>query len=313
MKISVNFEILWDSCAVDAASHYESCIHSGNAGDIIYSLPTVKMLGAEHFIINLCSDPAFGGWGGRSITLETARALSPLLIAQDYIKRVSIVKSNLPLEYLEGKINGVDFILDKFRLQNASQNHLLISHAKAFGINPNLNEKWLTTKGDDVVFKKDYIVIALTERYRTFTNNHWVSVLAGFPNIIAIGLPQDFPAMAGITGEFYTCNDFYEMAKIIAGAKVFIGNANSAYAVAEGLKIPRIIEAYQNAFPIGSSGYKAPISTEDTRTLIAHVSKIKPEYTPTTIICNRWLYKITRIINIPLRLLRKAFRSIING
>ena len=283
MKLSLNFKVLWDSFdekSFPSEEHVKlrACIHSGNAGDIIYSLPTAKELGAGHYIINLASDPAFGGLGGRSITFPIARALAPLLLSQPYIKRVTIVSSNLPLEFLDQPIEGVDFILDKFRLHEPGKHHLAICHALAFEVHINLYEKWLHVESGKS--DHDYIVVALTPRYRSLPKEYWPEVLSGLDNVIAIGLPQEFHCIAGITADFVTCTDFLEMAKMIQGCRLFIGNQNFPYAIAEGLKAPRIVEVfpeYQNAYPIGRSGYIAPHSTLEARNLIDRLIADSPE------------------------------------
>ncbi|MBI4691723.1 MAG: hypothetical protein HY754_15900 [Nitrospirae bacterium] len=276
MHISINFRTLWDSddkTEKDAIS--KTCIHSGNSGDIIYSLPAVKELGAEHFIINLCRDTYFKG---RNIDLEMAKALSPLLLAQPYIKRVSIVSSNLPLEYLSEPIEGGSFILDKFRLQDVFKHHLAISHAKAFNLHINLYEKWLHVETDKP--DNDYIVVALTPRYRSLSKEFWLEVLAGLKAIIVIGVPDEFHCLSGVTADFITCGDFLEMAKIIGSARLFIGNPSLAYAIAEGLKVPRMVELPsepRNAYPIGRSGYIAPHSVKEARDLIERLVSDSPE------------------------------------
>jgi predicted nuclease with TOPRIM domain len=283
VKLSLNFKVLWDSFdekSFPSEEHVKlrACIHSGNAGDIIYSLPTAKELGAGHYIINLASDPAFGGLGGRSITFPIARALAPLLLSQPYIKRVTIVSSNLPLEFLDQPIEGVDFILDKFRLHEPGKHHLAICHALAFEVHINLYEKWLHVESGKS--DHDYIVVALTPRYRSLPKEYWPEVLSGLENVVAIGLPQEFHCIAGITADFVTCTDFLEMAKMIQGCRLFIGNQNFPYAIAEGLKAPRIVEVfpeYQNAYPIGRSGYIAPHSTLEARNLIDRLIADSPE------------------------------------
>lgn len=268
MRFSIPFKVLWDSYNDDPAGeeNLKSCIHSGNAGDIIYSLPTIRELGAEHYIINLCSDP---GFGGRNIDLKTAHALTPLLLAQPYIKRVTIATCNLPLEFLSEPIEGIDFILDKFRLQDVSKNHLVICHAKALGVYVNLYERWLFVDGENP--NEDYIVVSLTPRYRSLPKEYWMKVLSGLDNLVVIGVPEEFHAVSGITGDFITCADYLEMARIIAGGRLFIGNPSLPYAIAEGLKVPRIIELPaqpRNAYPIGKAGYVAPSSPSEARNLI---------------------------------------------
>lgn len=73
-----------------------TALHSGNAGDIIYSLPTCYQLGVTHFIINVCEDP---GFGKRAMSLATARSLGPLLVGQGAVREVSVITSAVPWEY----------------------------------------------------------------------------------------------------------------------------------------------------------------------------------------------------------------------
>ena len=272
MKISIEFKILWDSfdeCPdsdVERAKPLKSCIHSGNAGDIIYSLPTVKGLGAEHFVINLCTDR---GFGNRSISFSTARALSPLLLSHPYIKRLTITESNIPLEYLKQPMEGINFKLDTFRLYDLCKHHLAICHAMAFGKRLDLVEEWLHVETKET--ERDYVVVCLTPRYRTLTKEFWLEIFSGLDNVIVLGIPEEFHCVAGINAEFVTCPDFLEMAKIIKGSRLFIGNPSLAYAIAEGLKVPRIVEVLAkcpNAYPIGRTGYAVPNSISGARNLI---------------------------------------------
>jgi len=99
-----NFELLWNSTNSKHDFNYKSCIHSGNASDIIYSLPIVRMLEIEHFIINVHSGLTFDKSGRTNMSLEVAHFLCPLLLKQPYIKKVSIVKSDLPSEFLGNDI-----------------------------------------------------------------------------------------------------------------------------------------------------------------------------------------------------------------
>ena len=279
MEISIDFKVLWDSLGEKSLPEEKElglkrCIHSGNAGDIIYSLPTVIELGANHYVINLCSDP---GFGGRNIDFSTARALAPLLLVQPYIKRVTIVSSNLPLEFLDQPIESIDYILDRFRLHEPWKHHLAICHAMAFGLHLNLYEKWLHLDMEKP--GKDYIVLCLTPRFGSLLKEHWQEALSGLDNVIAIGIPQEFHCIAGIAADFVTCSDFLEMAKMIQGCRLFIGNQNLPYAIAEGLKVPRIVELFKewpNAYPIGRSGYIAPSSIKEARDLIYRLISDSP-------------------------------------
>ena len=265
-----NFELLWNSTNSKHDFNYKSCIHSGNASDIIYSLPIVRMLEIEHFIINVHSGLTFDKSGRTNMSLEVAHFLCPLLLKQPYIKKVSIVKSDLPSEFLGNDIEGINFNLDKFRLQEIFKHHLAICYAKMFGIYLNLFEGWLFVDSK-IDYRDDYIVIFLTSQYRSLSDKYWVKSLSGLKNIIVLGSSKKFFAMIGNSAKFIACADFLEMAKIIASAKMFIGNPSLASAIAEGLKIPRIIELPQsprNAYPIGRHGYTATGSIVEDRNLI---------------------------------------------
>ena len=304
MDISLRFKIVADKLkeGTDKAEKLKSCIHSGNAGDIIYSLPAVKTLGAEHFIMNASNAP---GFGARFLDEKTALSLMPLLLSQSYIKRVTVVFMHnpfppyfktengilmvtpLPLEYMDGYLTEVDFILDKFRLTDTDNNHLILSYAQAFGLSLNPAEKWLfieDTNIDGKISKDEKhktahttIVLALTPRYRSKNKDFWAAALEDFKdkcNITAVGVKNDFECISGITDNFITCADFLELAGIINGADLFIGNPSMPYAVAEGLKVPRIVEIPdfpRNAYPLGEKGYIAPESSEDAKKIIYSV------------------------------------------
>ena len=58
--------------------------------------------------------------------------------------------------------------------------------------------------------------------------------------------------------EFYDCKDFLEMASIIKSSKLTIGNSSLAFPIAEGLKVPRLLEAcpyLPAAQPHGKNGF----------------------------------------------------------
>ena len=302
MNVSLKFKIIADKIkeGADKTEKLKSCIHSGNAGDIIYSLSAVKTLGAEHFIMNINNSP---GFGARFLDEKTALSLIPLLLSQPYIKRVSIVFMNnpfppyfktengifivtpIPLEYMDGYLTEVDFILDKFRFTDTNNNHLTLSYAQAFGLSMNPAEKWLFIEDTGIDRKISNnkqnetaeLVLAFTPRYRSKNKDFWAAVLEDFKdkcNITAVGAKNDFGCISGITDNFITCADFLELAEIINGADLFIGNPSMPYAVAEGLKVQRIVEVPdfpRNAYPLGEKGYIAPESVEDAKKIIYNI------------------------------------------
>ena len=79
-------------------------------------------------------------------------------------------------------------------------------------------------------------------------------------DIIFIGTEDEYKDVKKILIklEHYDCKNFLEMATIINSCKFFIGNSSVAFPIAEGLKIPRLLEACPD-FPVlqisGRNGY----------------------------------------------------------
>ena len=87
------------------------------------------------------------------------------------------------------------------------------------------------------------IVIQRTFRYRNPFINY--KFLNNFDNLLFVGTKEEFDDMNQEVKniEFYDCKDFLEMASIIKSSKFTIGNSSIAFPIAEGLKIPRLLEA----------------------------------------------------------------------
>ena len=64
-------------------------------------------------------------------------------------------------------------------------------------------------------------------------------------NLLCIGLEDEFKNLKKEIDnlEFHDCKDFLEMAEIIKSCKLFIGNSSLGFTLAEGLKVPRLLEA----------------------------------------------------------------------
>ena len=103
------------------------------------------------------------------------------------------------------------------------------------------------------------IIIVRSPRYRNdFINYNFLNKIK--EKIICIGLRQEFEDLKQYIQhlEFYDCKDFLELSRIIKSCRLFIGNECFAYSVAEGLKVPRLLEAspdFPVVYPIGNKGY----------------------------------------------------------
>ncbi|MCZ2341495.1 MAG: hypothetical protein LC104_06820, partial [Bacteroidales bacterium] len=213
---------------------WRSAVHSGNIGDIIYSLPTCRMLEVNHYILNLCADPAFGG---RVLLERSARSLAPLLLAQKYIRRVTIIKSNVPLEYAAPADLGVDYILDSFRGSYTNcKLHLMYAHALPYNLTIDGAQPWLTCDPEPNTSPKQrepYIVVGLTKRYRRFDHSYYENLLRNVPadRVYFVGVENDQIERANIGGTAVRVTDFLDLARFFANAALFIGNPSFPYAL----------------------------------------------------------------------------------
>ena len=232
-------------------------LHSGNAGDIIYSLPLIQKL---HEILNKPVNLIFkinepleigNGYehplGAVMLNVKMVEGLMPLLIAQPYINNVAIFeKQEILLDLTLFRKAG--FALDKGNIARWS--------FFTTGITPNLGTAWLQVKPDKSF--ANTIILARSSRY----NNHLIdySFLSKYEKVIFVGVKSEFEEMKKAIPDlqWHQVKDFLEMAEIIAGCKLFIGNQSFPYAIAEALKVKRLLEVFYqipNVLPEGENGF----------------------------------------------------------
>jgi hypothetical protein len=246
-------------------------LHSGNIGDVVYSLPTAFCLGATHYVLNVCADPAFGG---RVMTREAALKLAPLLLDQGTIRRVSVIQSQVPLEYAEPARIGVEYVLDSFRANPVEPRyHLVHKHAFPFGVRVDGAARWLASeppRADDLPpsIRAPYIVVGLTCRYRRWGDDYYASLLRDVPpdRIIVVGVETDLVHKPNLSGAFLKPADFQQLARILSGSALFIGNPSFPYALAEALKVPRMVELADgiNVAPLDPTGLALHLFSENS-------------------------------------------------
>jgi len=264
-----------------------SAVHSGNMGDIIYALPTLAALRTQRLVLNACRDP---GVGGRVLGPGMAEFLVPLLLAQPGLRQVDVAEvpvrlspgfgararsevlsQGLPLEHVPAGALGVDAVLDRFRLQPLDRLHLVDAHARAAGVRVNGAQPFLHLP-EPVERRADApIVLSLTPRYRHQPCEFFAALLKGLGPVVMVGLPEDAAVYAGIDGELVTAKDGLELARLIAGARAFVGAPSLPYAIAEGLKVPRLVDVPAfpaNAFPLGADGWVMPAGLPAARRML---------------------------------------------
>lgn len=205
--------------------------HSGDIGDIIYSLPTIKALGGGVLYLNTKSEykiqpkPRFGKSAFDSVLV--------LLQQQTYLKEVK--------EY-NGEI--VDYDLDIFRLQNdLSFTNLAQLHCRSFGIDPScLKEKWIDVSNAPIEKSNDLILINKTTRYLN-NSGDWKSLQNIPGDKFFVGLREEWEIFVKecFPIEFLETEDLYTLACFLKSCDLFIGNQSSAYAIAEAMKIDSVL------------------------------------------------------------------------
>lgn len=229
--------------------------HSGNAGDIIYSLPTAYAIAKNaniHFHLSLDGEGIYGKsphpLGNKMLNEKMVDMLRPLLTTQPQIVSCTVHKST----------DHIDVDLDLMRSHpvNMGAGHIARWYFHVFAVNADLGKPWLTAQPDESM--SDHIVIARSQRYHQPGIDY--SFLKKYPRLLFVGVEQEWKEMKDLLPaiEYRPVNNFLELAQTIAGSKLFIGNQSFPFSIAEGLKTKRLLEVYwraPNVIPEGPNGY----------------------------------------------------------
>lgn len=212
--------------------------HSGDLGDIIYSLPTVRELGGGD--LTLGPDNRTNMSTREKMTPARAALITPLLEAQPYVHAVAHGPLPPTTRY---DLNQMRLLLRTHRLDMQQGMNLARCYLQAFGLAlENDQTPWLTVPDPRTVAP---VVLARSTRYRDSTFR-WDRILSTYRGqCIFVGTPDehsDFEAAWGPVPHERT-TDLLELARIIAGARLFVGNQSLPYAITEALKKPAILEA----------------------------------------------------------------------
>jgi len=231
-----------------------SFLHSGQLGDLIYSLATIKELAKSHkcnLYIQVNKFMQFDYKDSAKQVLLSDRScklIFPLLKEQDFLNSVN---------YYTGESIDINFdLFRKIPINLSFYSTRWFAHVA--GINIDVADTFLSTKAHAHI--KDKIIIHRSPRYRNAYINY--KFLNNQKNLLCIGLEQEYKNLKNEINnlEFHDCKNFLEMAQIIKGSKFYIGNMSFQYIIAEGLKTPRLLEAspdFPVVFPVGKNSYDA--------------------------------------------------------
>jgi len=222
--------------------------HSGHLGDIIWSIPAMLSLASGRKInlflqTNLKIDAA-----EKTFTVQAFAMLKPLLEAQSYINATEIYSEQ-----------PIDYDLDLFRNLPVNYNAGCLPRYwfYVFNCSYDLSLRWIT----QVPLLPDLgesIVVSRSLRNRNPTISY--QFLSQYEAILFIGTDEEFSDFNTQVSKakHVQVSDFLQMATFISSAKLFIGNQSFPSALAEAMKVKRILEIPPETpvtIPHGADGY----------------------------------------------------------
>ena len=232
-----------------------SFLHYGHLGDVVNSLPVIKELSKTHkcnFYIQakkpLESNARHYKRFGDYVFLTDANVdmLLPLFMNQPYIHKVDKYRNQeIDIDLNLIREMPIDFGIDSVRW-----------YSQLTGIHTDLSVPYIFAEPHDVI--KNKVTIMRNVRRKNYFTNY--KFLKKYENLLFIGLNDEYENLKKEVPnlEFYDCKDFLEMAQIIKSSKLFLGNLSFGYTIAEGLKIPRLLESvpeFPLVYPNGKNAY----------------------------------------------------------
>ena len=230
--------------------------HSGHAGDVIYSIPAMKALanGRKIHLYFELHQP------NRDFTKQMKHPNGNVMLNEKSVAMFApLMKAQTGIHYF-GAWNGEDIHYDLTAFRSFPFDYRMYSISRwyflTFAVTADLGKPWLDITPDKNF--ADKIVLARSSRYHTPGISY--SFLSRYSDMVFVGVPEEYEAMKlQLPGLVYQpVGNFAELASVIAGSKLFIGNQSFPYSLAEALKVRRILEVYHqcpNVVPEGPGAY----------------------------------------------------------
>ena len=229
--------------------------HCGHLGDIINALPTIKELSKTHkcnFYID-AEKPLepnarnYKKFGDKVyLTNKNVNMLFPLLSKITYIQNFDkLTNQKVDIDFNLIRKMPINFNIDSVRWYS----HLT-------GVHANLIEPYIFADAHKYI--KNKVVIMRNTRRKNYLINY--KFLKNYKDLVFIGLEEEYEDLKKEVPnlEFYNCKNFLEVAEIIKASKFYLGNLSFGYTIAEGLKVPRLLESvpeFPLVYPNGKEAY----------------------------------------------------------
>lgn len=202
--------------------------HSGDLGDIIMSLPTIRALGGGELYLNLNNEFK------TKLNENSLNVLKGVLELQSYISKV---------DFWNGQ--KIDYNLDEFR-KHIKYNNLADSHLAAFNLPfKERDEKWLE-------IEPSFIKPTIISRSCRYQSNHifWENFLneSNLNDICFIGHEIEHRAIEYAFSKnirYLKTPTLLDAAKAISASKLVVCNQSAIYCLAEAMKKNLIQEVYR--------------------------------------------------------------------
>jgi hypothetical protein len=230
--------------------------HSGNAGDIIYSLNAVRsasLLHDEQVVLFLKLDvpiqlhPSFKHpLGGVMLNKYMFDNLKPLLLECEFIYDV--------LPYTNQK---VDYDFDKFREVgfNLGAGDIKKWYLYAF---PELQEHFYSCIFNSPYYAEgNYIVVNRSERYNNGQLDYSILNQVKYP-IYFVGTEIEYALLKSKVEklEYVKHLNFLDLKNFISNSSLFIGNQSMCYSIAEQCGANRLLEVYYGCPNVITKGFE---------------------------------------------------------
>ena len=215
-------------------------LHGGARGDLMYGLATVKALGGGTLYIDQKS-PIFE----MKLPDDEVSGIRELLLTQDYIDEVRV---------WNGEEIGCN--INSFRDACGYFNLLSESHVMMMGINCDLSLPWIDGSKIQPRRVAD-VVVNRSHKYHAYFDwnelDGWDCAFVGTPSE-----HESFENTTGIRIPYCPTKSWMDLAQVILGSKLFVGNQSFVYSLAEAMKHPRVLEVCDvcpNSDPQSDNGH----------------------------------------------------------
>lgn len=243
--------------------------HTGDLGDLIFSLPTIKALGGGELFF-------FPDRNVREpFTLNRAYNIGNLLMRQDYIRRWTLVSQ---------PEQTFDYDFREWRQNWDGHENIAYSQAKHFGVDPAVADvPWLDVPPLPYNCRAGCeVVVMRSPRYRERAFPwHEIGQRYG-KTATVLGTKGEWEELYGMYGfeRYLQTPTLLEMAQVIAGAELVITNQTCGYAIAESLKKPVLLERFARCPNVDFNRPDVYAGERVIEYVNAHPAKVEPVAAP---------------------------------